>query len=1057
MHQAQTTMFRKYSPRRPGEARRRRALRRGQSIVVALLVLLLLGLAGALFVTIVARNLLNARHANRVLTADQYAKAGITFASAQLTNSLDGADWRPPLQFKLIVPPKETRELNRYTAAVLANSLSAPDPTDPDAKYLEAGFARYNTGAGRFLLRATYMPVLEKDAQGQFFDPVYGLDVNNVAIAPVSIPPGKYIKIESIGREGVIDTLDPTTFGNNRTSDRLQSYQVAYQPIGITDYARFETNPDNRSTTADMGVTSRYYAQDPDGSIITPGVFDFSSATLAGAALQPYPIITTYGAPDAYLVKTGAGASVGTLVPNPKAGSATAINNTTALAGGGSFHANMPVRFFGKNVVYLNDAGTDAPLYQDSMETVGDLLLNGYKAGTSIDNASVTAGQTGQIAALIMNPKDLATLKGNGANNTYIYPSNDPANFSTQLGRIRDGSSQNDVNGLPRSIQRIEPPLMNAVESATQLPRYKAIAMNAPPRGNLKLTSGTAYTPPTGDFTPSRYGYGRNIYIDNTQDIQPESTSIGGGSTLVDEWLNRTESGTGASKGNWNGNFYDPPGVSIILGQLIKPATASTAAVYGIRLVRGAGTPGFVGPDGNGNAGPVLDIPYSDLDTDATGIKSDNDVVIYLEGNARIHGVLSPNEGSASSPQFVPRHFTIVSNGTAYIEGNVLKGSADSSISILAHDYICVNTSQFLAGPSIPDPANGFQTAKSSGLLDYPGQSFLDLTDGLTLLQEFNFGLPDKNTANGSYNGSPLALYLSGAAGTSGSGGALANIDILDANGQSVLSTAPPFPAAPPLPVPFGSLTHTTIDLSGSANQFLNATGTDLFRLSVQKAPGAESDTATQDVELERAAILPMDIRVEAVLFAQTRSFFVIPGQWFNTAPDDTLDRFVPGGSRPDQQTPAGSVGSAAQMKAQNDQARFPFYGQPIDMKIIIDGSVSEAQPSDVANQTAWMLKWGWIPQFHGSAASAPGGTTAEISGHQIKDATGNPASKPAIGLQIIYNPQAGYPYNPGDTVNPGYYLRSDAYGRPLPFTPKLPVSTALLFAGQSSEPPLLQ
>ena len=200
------------------------------------------------------------------------------------------------------------------------------------------------------------------------------------------------------------------------------------------------------------------------------------------------------------------------------------------------------------------------------------------------------------------------------------------------------------------------------------------------------------------------------------------------------------------------------------------------------------------------------------------------------------------------------------------------------------------------------------------------------------------------------------------------------------------------------------------------------------------------------------------DIRVEAVLYAQTRSFFVIPGDWFNMRPDDTLDKYTAGLTRPDGLPSPGPSPTTAQAQAQNDRARFPFYGQPIDMKIIIDGSVSEAQPSDVANQTAWMLKWGWIPQFHGSAASTPGATTAEPSGHQL--IAGNaPANKPAIGLQIIYNPQAGYPYNPGDgtPAKPGYYLRSDAYGRPLPFTPKLPVSTALLFAGQSSEPPLLQ
>ncbi len=98
--------------------------------------LLLLGLVGALFVTIVARNLVNARHANRVVTADHYARAGITFADAQLTYSPDGADWRPPLQFAVANPPTETRELNRYNSQSICRLAN---PSDPDKEYLDAG------------------------------------------------------------------------------------------------------------------------------------------------------------------------------------------------------------------------------------------------------------------------------------------------------------------------------------------------------------------------------------------------------------------------------------------------------------------------------------------------------------------------------------------------------------------------------------------------------------------------------------------------------------------------------------------------------------------------------------------------------------------------------------------------------------------------------------------------------------------------------------------------------------------------------------------------------
>ena len=117
---------------------------------------------------------------------------------------------------------------------------------------------------------------------------------------------------------------------------------------------------------------------------------------------------------------------------------------------------------------------------------------------------------------------------------------------------------------------------------------------------------------------------------------------------------------------------------------------------------------------------------------------------------------------------------------------------------------------------------------------------------------------------------------------------------------------------------------------------------------------------------------------------------------------------------------------------------------------------MSEAHPADIAAQTAWMLHWGWIPQYHGSlvvSSQANGGATGtETAGHTL-------SGQPAIGLQIIYDPEAGYPYSPSATngTQASYYLRSDAFGRPLPFTPKLPVSTGLLYSGQSGEAPLLQ
>ncbi len=1068
-----------------------RRTQRGQSIVIALLVLLLLGLAGALFVTIVARNLVNAAHGARVQTADSYARAGLTYADAQLSGSVDGADWRPTLQVAALdgtsgatdyrpgvgpagpaypngstVSTGDSRERKRYKSQVYdptnnPNGILKPvNPNDPDATYLAAGYARYNTGAGRFLVRVTYDPV---------------------SVTQGVVPSGKYLKIESIGREGVIDPLDPTTFGNNRSSDRTQAYQVAYVPIGITDYARFETNPDKRSDIANLGVSSQFYAQNTDGGIATPGVSDFNSTGSSNAppTIQEYPVLTTYGAPDAYLYPSG---TSGPLRINPAAGSGVALPpGYSSLPGGGSIHSNMPVRFFGTNLIYLN-AGTDSPLFQDTAEIGGDLLLDTYDQKAALDNSTLDRSGTnpvGQQAALILNPVDLSKLTAAPIAakpvmlnppaapamppyNTYISPSNasgiTPA-FSTQNGLIRDGSMQNDGAGLPRSITRIDPPALDAQDAASQMPRYRAIAMNSAPRPNLTNPDGTAYTPGSGALSPSLYGYGKAIYVNNPNDVQPESASIGGGSTLTDEWLHRTSaSATAANKGGWNGLFYNPPGVTIVLGQFL-PTTPANGAVPaspagpGIRLIRTVGD-SFVGPDGKLPAGAEMNVKYSALDTDTTGAASDNDIVIYAEGNVRVRGILSPDE-SASPIQFgagrktktVPRHITIVTGGTAYIEGNLLKGDPDSSISVLAHDYVCINTTQFLAGANVEDRTDGSQNP------DLPDRGdTLSLDAGHSLLQEFNFGLTGTATP-AKYNS--LALYVS--AGPSSAGSTTANFDILDPTGNSVFPAQPP--PAPAFSQIFTTGTHLTFDLSTrvtqptTTNPLFDALGTDTFQLSVSKATGLENGANTdQDVALERVAVLPMDIRIEAVLYAQTRSFFVIPGEWFNTNAADNISEYLRVGVRQDLQGPNASVLSAAQAQ---DRSRFPLYGQPVDLKITISGSVSEAQPADIAAQTAWMQKWGWIPQYHGSlVTSSPNGTPGpEAAGHTT-------AGQPAIGLQIIYDPQAGYPYDPMPAAPNGttpYYLRSDKYGRPLPFTPKLPVSTGLLYSGQSGEAPLLQ
>ena len=161
-----------------------------------------------------------------------------------------------------------------------SSGLAVANPNDPDKAYLEQGFARYDTANGRFLLRVTYDPVGQSSA---------------------NTPTARYLKIESIGREGTVDPTDPTTYGNQPVT-RLAATLVAYKPIGITDFARFETNIDNRSDVMSLGVPSVFTsvnANNAPNGIVTPGVFDFTSSggTTATYSLPQYPVITTYGDP----------------------------------------------------------------------------------------------------------------------------------------------------------------------------------------------------------------------------------------------------------------------------------------------------------------------------------------------------------------------------------------------------------------------------------------------------------------------------------------------------------------------------------------------------------------------------------------------------------------------------------------------------------------------------------------------------------------------------------------------------------------------------------------
>jgi hypothetical protein len=203
---------------------------------------------------------------------------------------------------------------------------------------------------------------------------------------------------------------------------------------------------------------------------------------------------------------------------------------------------------------------------------------------------------------------------------------------------------------------------------------------------------------------------------------------------------------------------------------------------------------------------------------------------------------------------------------------------------------------------------------------------------------------------------------------------------------------------------------------------------------------------ASNDYLIARAAMVPNDIRIEASLYAEGGSFFVIPSPWFNPNPNDRRDIYM------------GRVTAVGQ--AQADIERYqnygsspitPFYGEPIDVKVKIVGAVSQNMPAPMSQQAEWLKKWGWIPRTLGA-------TGIRIPQQHV------PANLPNTdgvlyvpNLIITYDPslasgrawQAGQP-TPFEPANPP--LRTDDDGRMLAPMPRLPVSPTLAYFGEVNQ-----
>ncbi len=1028
---------------------------RGQALVIVLAVLFIMLFIGGVFVAQVGRNIVAAGRNRETRDALDLAQAGIRYCDEQLMNSPEGADWRPT--------PTAPLTVGNDTLGI----------TDPDYHWLVelGGFTRIPMRGGRALVRVTYEPNPQD-------------------------PRSNLIKIESVGRSGALGNgTDPTVFVQNGLTPQLRREMVGYKQIGLTDYGRFITNK-TRS---------------------------FNEAVI-GASAFGRPVATVLGDPTLALSPNG-------------------INNNNRVFGA-SVRSNASLKFVGPVYLYSGPRGaTDALGNVDNRLTPEGV----WTAGNILLEASYDVDGNGQVDA-----NDRSTFV-----NQDITQNPDPANalrnstdaqYRTFNGMIRDSSSQLDANGFTRSIPKLEPPVIDTYVGGVL--RYREVTRNS---GNWLGTGANRFN--TGEI-----GWGRNIYVNNNDDLQRETSNaqVGGSYSLRADWLNPNAQ---FAQSFWQGPFYNPPGVLVeLLGNRIRLTRSddrqfllpdgSASNVQGGKVIEIPLTDveraNYTLP--NGTAFPLPPLPHdSDVAGDPNKPYADRDsygvnLVMMAEGNVRVKGAFGAITNRTVSGETLTNlklgrvHLTIVSGGTAYVEGNLVKGDGStdganvnlergSSLAVLAKDYVCVNTTKFM----MPQNQVNVWTRFAQGLDAFNvelGQS------RSTFDYSFSWGTDPRNyqTAGGS---SPLFLMLRHAAMAPGPTfiNMLVNPGLSNANGLSgfypfnapntvmpvqtyvlgakffntgataSIPTTNPSAIAPRFEqksFPLSGLTDFTLQGSPGADNFLrlmmDQASLDPDANLIDPVTGQPLQYNLREVFsggsteylLGGAAVVPMDIRIEAVLYAQEKSFFVIPGYTFNPDPSDTREGFAATGLRPTYNVGIdGTILDTPAERAQKDA--FPFFGDPVDVRITINGAVAENYTASSGDQSAWMGRWGYIPTAYGSSNIAvpddhvrgldpafySPGTNRTQDFRTPLERTANVTR----GLRFLYDPALALPYlNPtaldldarntrlqralraiqrnavASPLNPALTLMP-AIKQVLPPVPNLPVCPGLLYFGEPDRP----
>ncbi len=633
--------------------------RRGQALLVAVLLMMAILLIGILFVALVTYNQSQSTRHEDLVAAQALAEAGIRYANDQLTHSPLGADWRPPEPPATYTDGSQDSEIagpdglvdtedDYYTSMELERGW-APLVDSTTGQYVRRGFSRIPDtrrpgattqaasnlllGGGYFLLRVTYDPWEPGDPGTP--DPL-----------------SWHIKIESIGRV-----------------DATQVYRklVAYKPIPTLNYARFVTDTTGDRRPAVFGIPP-YIDMDNDGTI-PPGTSSAPSVewlpTTIRGPVQVNGELRVAGAPH---LDPGTGVPV-------EASTKFELLDTISPAG----YPRADVIAVTGGIENLDGIDNAAEVtVDDGAVTTAFLLQSSDPAfdtmgGHVRDGVSGTSGGDSRFASKVTPPVltlgDAATFDGyreltRDSGEMVEYPVGSGKYVNTGAWGFGAGIYVDNFDDVQYNHD------IQLLLADWERPSSAGGALSADSGWNALYTT---YSPPAVviELLPTEAAAGNYETSTNPADVGPGEV-----------W--------------WPGHEPGQPG---------------------IRITRYDGKH-WRAPDGSDSGLNTRLFDYPTQWLDGTPDEPANPIIV-AEGNVRISGQLPPAVVNAGTDLRRPYDITVVSGGTIYIDGQILAPNdylsvpvADefnTRLALFARDCVCLNATQIVpqlttgTAPAVPD------------------------------------------------------------------------------------------------------------------------------------------------------------------------------------------------------------------------------------------------------------------------------------------------------------------------------------------------------------------